>query len=642
MNKFKKIIITFFIIIIFNLYYIQIIKNEFYLKKFDFESKKIITSGTAPRGRIYDKNGEILVDNIPKKIIYYKKEINTSKEEMLTSIKEVCKLIDIDVKKININIIKEYYMFLYDTSDLITKKEWEQYKTRKINDLEIYKLKIERIKNTENINKEEAMLYYLMNKGYNYEEKIIKENPTIYEYAIIAENLNKIKGFNIKLDFERIYPYETVFRTMLGNIGEFNKDNEKQLLKNGHNLNDLVGISYLEEQYDNYLIGEKNKYELYNNQYTLLEEGKRGNDIFLTIDIDLQMKIENILIEEIKNAQKEPNTKYYNSGYIILTEPNTGNILAMTGKKIINNKIIDITSDIITNSVTVGSTIKAASHITGYNNKAIKIGEIRNDECIKIKSTPSKCSFKYLGSLNDIEALKYSSNTYQFHTAIKIGEGHYKYNRPLNLNKEAFKIYRETFNEFGLGIKTEIDLPNEKLGFKGNSVKAGHLLDLSIGQYDTYTPIQLSQYITTIASDGKRYKMNLLDKVIDNNKIIYKNESIILNTVDTEKKFLNRTQIGLHEVLKPYGTGYNYINPIFDPAGKTGTSQSFIDTDNDKKIDTQTISSLFVGYAPFNNPQVTFTIINPNISYINSSNYVSLITKNISKRVSNAYFSIYK
>lgn len=314
----------------------------------------------------------------------------------------------------------------------------------------------------------------------------------------------------------------------------------------------------------------------------------------------------------------------------------------MSGKQIINNDIQDITAGIITNSVTVGSTIKAASHITGYNNDAIKIGEISNDSYIKIKSTPKKCSFKYLGNLNDIEALNYSSNTYQFHTAIKIGGGNYIYNNPLNLDPKAFNKYRETFKQFGLGIYTEIDLPNEKLGFTGKSNISGHLLDFSIGQYDTYTPIQLSQYITTLAAKGNRLKLNLLNKIINNNnKTIFKNEKEILNKVETQEVYFNRTLEGLHEVLKPYGTGYNYIDYKYDPAGKTGTSQSFIDTNNDDKIDTETISSLFVGFAPFNNPKVTFTVINPDISYINSTEYTSFITKTITKRVSNAYFNRY-
>ena len=81
-------------------------------------------------------------------------------------------------------------------------------------------------------------------------------------------------------------------------------------------------------------------------------------------------------------------------------------------------------------------------------------------------------------------------------TAINVGNGVYQYNEGLEINENAFDIYRNTFAEFGQGIKTGIDLPNESLGYMGTSTVAGHLFDFSIGQYDTYTPIELTQYMS--------------------------------------------------------------------------------------------------------------------------------------------------
>lgn len=88
----------------------------------------------------------------------------------------------------------------------------------------------------------------------------------------------------------------------------------------------------------------------------------------------------------------------------------------------------------------MGSVVKGASHIVGYNTGALSIGEKRYDTCIKIASTPEKCSWTYLGLVDDLTALKYSSNTYQFNTAIKVGRGiittmaHYQWNqKPLIL-----------------------------------------------------------------------------------------------------------------------------------------------------------------------------------------------------------------
>ena len=105
--------------------------------------------------------------------------------------------------------------------------------------------------------------------------------------------------------------------------------------------------------------------------------------------------------------------------------------------------------------------------------------------------------------------------------------------------------------------------------------------------------------------------------------------------------FFDRIKEGFKQVLEPSGTGYNYINPIYRAAGKTGTSQSFIDTDFDGKIDTETISTAFVGYAPYDNPKFTITVITPDVSDYSVGDYKNPITKIITRKVSDAYFSRY-
>ena len=208
-----------------------------------------------------------------------------------------------------------------------------------------------------------------------------------------------------------------------------------------------------------FLKGKKNKYQVMSDgSYKLLEEGKRGNDIVLTIDIELQKALEEILTEEVLNAKKEANTDYYDGSFVIITNPKTGEILAMAGKKLKQNddgsySVIDFTSGITQSTAVMGSVVKGAIHIVGYNTGALKIGEIRYDTCVKIAATPEKCSWKRLGRLNDITALAQSSNTYQYYTAIKVGKGTYKYNQPLVIDTNAFNIYRDTFAEFGLGVK---------------------------------------------------------------------------------------------------------------------------------------------------------------------------------------------
>ena len=81
--------------------------------------------------------------------------------------------------------------------------------------------------------------------------------------------------------------------------------------------------------------------------------------------------------------------------------------------------------------------------------------------------------------------------------------------------------------------------------------------------------------------------------------------------------------------------GYGYMGNISDPSGKTGTSNSFKDTDNDGIIDRETISKAFIGYAPSDNPKFSIVILSPNVSDLNYSEYVPNVNYKISERVSN-------
>ncbi len=652
-------------ILILKLFYMQIMVKEKYLEKKEELTQNIIEGPSTPRGRIYDRNGKIIVDNKAVKTIYYKKNPGVKTDKEIEMAYKVAGYINVDYSKLTERMLREFWVASNPKAakKKIKESELKKLRERKIDINDIYKYKIERV-TKEEINsfdeegKEAAYIYYLMNKGYSYAEKAIKkEDVTDEEYAIVAEHISEIPGFNTKLDWERDYPYDNVFKSILGKVSSSEtgvpSDLAKHYRKLGYALTDRVGTSYLEYQYNKYLTGTKAKYEVLDDgSYKEIKKGKRGNDIQLTIDIELQKAVEDIITEELLIAKTEKYTDNFNRSFVIITDPNTGEILAMAGKQVKleddgTYKVYDYTTGVITSSVTPGSIVKGASHIVGYNTGALKIGERRNDACIKIAATPIKCSYHAYGNIDDIQALKYSSNTYQFHTAIKVGKGTYVYDGPLSLDKEAFNTYRNTFKEFGLGVKSGIDLPNENLGYKGENTLSGYLLDFSIGQYDTYTPIQLSQYISTIATNGKRLKPYLLKTVYSSDKeslskSIYETKTEELNTVDTKQEYMDRVHEGFRQVLAPGGTGHGYINDLYNAAGKTGTSESFVDTDNDGKIDTETITATFAGYAPYDNPKVTFTVISPDVATKNLDyNTMSKVNRRITTKISQKYFEIY-
>lgn len=632
-------------------------KNE--LKELSYTSVK---GSSSPRGRIYDRNYNIIVDNKAIKTITYKKEKGTSAKEMLDVAYKVAPHIEIDVSKLTDRAKREFFLVKFPDicKSKITKKELEKVETRKLSTRDIEELKIKRITSDElNFLSDEdikvAYLYNLMVKGYTYDEKIIKSNVSDEEYAYISENNQDLRGFNTKLDWERVYPYGDVMRSILGTVSSSTQgipsEEKSHYLKLGYALNDRVGLSYLEKQYEEYLRGEKEEYQVVNShELKLTKEGKRGNDIVLSIDINLQKEVERIVAEHVIAAKKEPNTQFYDHSSVVIQEPSTGEILAIASKRLVNGEIVDSTTSILISPITPGSVVKGASILVGYNTGAIKIGEKMLDECVKVAGAPEKCSsVNNLGVVDDITALAKSSNVYQFKTAIRVNGQEYKRDMRLNFNQKAFDTYRNMYHSFGLGVETGIDLPVESKGYSSKDVAAGNLLDFVMGQYETYTPLQLSQYINTIANGGSRLEPHLLKEVhyaTDDSSIgdvMLKVDKKVLNTVDTEERYMNRVREGFYAVMhQAGGYGRGYIDDKLNSAGKTGTSQSFIDTDGDGVIDTETITSSFVGYMPADNPKISIVVTSPNSSQPNTStDYASLVTLRITKAITNSYYWMY-
>ena len=651
-----------FIILFVKLYIVMIIDSSKYKKKLDKLSYNTVEGSSAPRGRIYDRNHNILVDNIAVKTIYYTKSKKVSSSEEVKLAYKVSPHLNLDLSKLTSRAKREFYVEVHPkiAKSKIKDSEWEKLKQKKLDATDIKNLKIERITDDEinsmnDSDNKAAYLYYLMNKGYAYDEKTIRTGDvTDEEYAYISENNEELTGFNTRLDWERVYPYGDTFKTILGKVSSASQglpvEEKEYYLKQGYSLNDRVGISYIEKQYETYLRGTKAVYEVINsNELKLVSEGKRGNDIVLTIDINLQKQLEEILTDEVTKAKSEANTQYYDHSSAIIQDPQTGEVLAMASKQIVNGTIVDNTSSVLTSPVTPGSVVKGASMLVGYNTGAVKIGEYKVDECIKIKGTNEKCSSHTLGRIDDITALAKSSNVYQFKTAMRVAGYEYKRGMGLPLVQSAFDSYRNMYHSFGLGVKTGIDLPVESLGYGASrDTQAGNLLDFVIGQYETYTPIQLSQYISTIANSGSRIEPHLLKEVHESTndeklgKTIHEVKPKVLNKIDTKEEYMQRVREGFYAVVnRSDGYGRGYMNTAYSPAGKTGTSQSFIDTDNDGVIDKETITSNFIGYAPSDNPRMSITVVSPNSSRPDTStDHASLVTLRITKRATDAYFGL--
>lgn len=644
----KKMYLYLLVIAVFGVFLTRLIfiwsDKEFFTLALNNKTVVYVSGGSAPRGRILDTNGKVLVDNLGVKTIYYNKIKGISTSEEIEIAKKLASILSVDEG----SILEQKEFWLVNNNNginLITEEEYKLLDERKLSSSDLYDLKLERISedmlNEENeLFKKSAKIYSLMNDGYVYSKKEILKRVSDEEYAKVIES--DIPGVTGELSWERIYLYGDTLRNILGSVGSIPSEEVDEYLSNGYELTDIVGISYLEKEYEEYLKGKKAKYLVNSdNTLTLVEEEQRGNDLVLSIDIDIQMKAEEIIKDKILLGKKYPNTDYYKDSYALVSDPLTGQIIAMAGIRLNSDDTwSDISLNTINKSFTIGSAVKGATIAVGYQNNLIEMDKYITDSCVKLYLTPQKCSFKSLGRINDLTALAYSSNYYQFMIAIALTGNTYTPNMKLNATEEHFKIYRDMLASFGLGAITNIDLPGETTGIIGSTVADDLLLNLAIGQYDTYTPIEVLQYINSMAS-GTRMSLSLMKEIKNDDEVVVKNEIEVLNDVAVDEEYLNRIREGLTLVLKE-GTGKIYVRDDLLAAGKTGTSESFYDSDNDGKVDVQTITSTFAGYFPNEDPKYSVVVITPNISHNNGTNDTmyygaSKITKELTSFLADNY-----
>lgn len=574
---FKFTIIIFFIFISVYFIYNRKMLNSYYQDRLVFKTQKIVSIDDGLRGNIYDKNGILLVGN--------KKVYN----------------------------LTYHYNENEDTFEIL-----------------------EFIQNNFNISEDD--FFKKVNNSYKYEDIILKNNLTENEVSLVLNS--DVKGLFIKESFERFYPYKDTLKNVLGSVGFIQKENKNYYLKKGYKLYEKVGISGLEREYEEYLKGTNAKYKVNNdNSLTLISHGKKGSDLYLSIDINLVNEINTIIKEELVKAKKHLNTQYLNDAFVIVGNPKTSEVYSLNGQRYLNdNTFTDISLNNINSAFTMGSVVKGATISVGYKYNLIEKGKKILDGCVKLKNKTEKCSFKKLGYLDDVSALKMSSNYYQFLIAISLLGKKYTPNMDLNASEKEFNIYRDMLSSYGLGIITGIDLPNEKPGLKGNIISDDLLLNLAIGQYDTYTPIELFNYINTLAMKGKRISPSLVNEIKNNNFIIYKNKHEVVDNVQISNDDFNQIHKGFYEVMNN-GTGLGFMNKNLLPAGKTGTSESFIDTDSDGKIDTKTLTLTMAGFFPYDDPKISLIVVCPNTSHNNGKNkdYIYYLTSKISRRITNIF-----
>lgn len=626
---------------------VQIVHGEKFQKEVDKTENEIVNL-PVPRGKIYDKNGNVIVDNKALNAITYTRARGTKQEEVLDVAETLATLIEMETEKVTERDLKDFWMLKHPkkAENKVTDQEIKKMEDGDLSSKDIYKLQIDRIteEDLKQITKDElevAAIFREMTKGYALVPQIVKnENVTPKEYAVVSENLEHLPGVNTTTDWIRDYKYDFTLKSILGRISDTDEglpgDKLDYYLARGYNRNDRVGLSYLEEQYESVLHGQKAKVEnvIKGNavqETIMISEGQRGSDLVLTIDMELQQAVEKIIEEQMLAHKQMNGTQYLDRAFVVMMNPNTGEILSMAGKVYTRGEdgkmgFQDYALGTMNAAFEMGSAVKGATMLTGYDTGVIDIGSMYYDSPMVIGKGSPKGSWKNLGPTNDLKALEMSSNVYMFKLFLELAGGHYVYGQPISIDQDAFRTVRNYFGQFGLGVKTGIDLPGEATGYPGGELTPGLLMDLAIGQYDTYTTLQLAQYVSTIANGGYRMQPKIVREIhqptMDEQELgpIQKPfEPTVLNKLDIDKKYIERVQQGFKLVYQgSRGTARSaFAGKPYNAAGKTGSAQSFING-------IEAVNSTLVGYAPFDNPEVAFAVVIPYAYYGNTSHNMNL------------------
>lgn len=668
-------IFVLFSILILRLGYMQIVKGSDYVRALQ-QTEEVTVNTSVPRGRIYDRQGRVLVDNKPKNAITYTKLQSTTSDEMLSTARKLAKLIKMDTSKVALRDKQDFWIKLHNKEAYARVSKSEQdaiNKNQKIaatdKQAAIDKLVRQRITKADlkSLTKSDLQvlaIYSKMVAGYNLSPQIIKsDNVTDKEFAIVSEHLNELPNVNTTTDWSRVKDSDL---SILGSTTTPNegipKDKLEYYLARGYSRNDRVGKSYIEAQYEELLQGQKAVVKNETNgkgqvvDTKSIFKGSPGKDLVLTIDSQLQTKLEKLVEQELLAAKASGASSLLDRAFLVMMNPNTGEILSMVGKKIdtdANGKMVvnDYSIGSFTSAYEVGSVIKPATLLTGYKLNAITPGQVLVDQPIKLAGTKPKSSiFNRSGAIpmSDLTAIERSSNSYMFQTAMRIAGVNYIPNMALHVQPSDFAKIRNSYAQFGLGVDTGIDLPGEFSGFRGQELLPGKLLDLVIGQFDTFTPLQLAQYVSTVANGGKRVQPHLLKEIHDPSTdgkklgpLVEEIEPKVLNTITNPQSQIDHVKQGMHLVyFGSQGSAASFFRGAkFDAAGKTGTAQVVYYGPKKAAYGTQTLTITHIGFAPYKNPEIAYAVVVP---WVTTSESYTAINNIIARKAVETYFSLQK
>jgi len=662
LNLLFAIVILLFMAIIGRLLYMQVLNKDFYEAKLASASQTRVTTSSA-RGQIYDATGKPLVENTLKQVVSFTRNNKMTAAELKETAKKLLTYVNVTSPELTDRQIADYYL----ADQEIYKKTVEALPSDKrldsdgnrLSEATLYNNAVESIDvsqlNYTDEQKKEIYLFSQLNAVENFATGTISTDPLDdTQVALVASASKELPGISISTSWDRKV-LDTSLSTIVGSVS-----NEKSglpaeevdaYLKKGYSLNDRVGTSYLEKQYEEVLQGKRTVKEIHLDKHgdmesvENIEEGSKGKNIKLTIDLAFQDSVDSLLKSYFNSELANGGARYSEGVYAVALNPKTGAVLAMSGMKH-NVETGELTTDslgTVTNVFVPGSVVKAATISSGWENGVLSGNQTLTDQPIVFQgSAPINSWYTpyYYGSfpITAVEALEYSSNAYMVQTALGIMGQTYQPNMTVGTNnlESAMGKLRSTFGEYGLGVSTGIDLPDESTGFIPKEYNFANYITNAFGQFDNYTPMQLAQYVGTIANNGVRIAPHIVEGIYGNNEqgglgnLIQSVETKEMNKINISESDVSILQQGFYQVShggSALTTGRAFSNgAAVSISGKTGTAESYVAGGQEAN------NTNAVAYAPSDNPQIAVAVVFPH-----NTNLTNGVGPSIARDIINLY-----
>ena len=452
----------------------------------------------------------------------------------------------------------------------------------------------------------------------------IKSDIDWNELANLEFNRVYLPGLFVDVRPRRAYDYGDLASHLIGYLGEVDENELKQAKETPYRMGTLIGKYGVEYRWENDLRGTDGGRQIEVDALGReirplgIVEPFPGNNLFLTIDLDLQRTAE--------EAYQDKN------GALVAMDPKTGRILAMVSKpsfepdifarnilpeewkSLVENPHHPLQNKGIQGQYPAGSTFKIVTAIAGLESGSIT------------PTTQFFCKGAFPYGNRDFRCWKEGGHgTISLHRALVESCDIYFYQVGLKVGVDLIAHYA---NEFNLGRVTGISLPHEKPGTVPSSAwkkkrfgvpwYSGETLSFSVGQgYLNATPLQLLMLISGVANGGKQY----LPQVVERVENIYGKKLKEYPPMELRKANVSETTLQIvQEALRgavndPHGTGWTCKLKEVKVAGKTGTAQVVRLPDNFKKGDMNRMPqkfrdhAWFVAYAPFEDPKIAIAVL---------------------------------